>query len=286
MKNILFRLIKEVLPPVILKTLKFCFNFHNNKVWSGNYASWIEAKSKCVGYDDQIVLEKCSESLNKIKNGLAIYERDSVIFDKIQYSWGLLSSLQKVALEYSSKLCVLDFGGSLGSSYYQNKNFLNLGEELSWCIVEQKHFVDRGKELFESDKLKFFYNLDDCILHNKPNVILLSSVLQYLEEPYTWLDRILKLGIPYIIIDRTAFLEFDTDLLTIQNVPEVIYKASYPSWFFSKEKFLRVLKNYEIILEFKSDFEINTVVNNNIAVYWQGFLLKRMQLQENVENMT
>jgi putative methyltransferase (TIGR04325 family) len=111
-------------------------------------------------------------------------------------------------------------------------------------------------------------------------------VLQYLEEPYTWLDRILKLGIPYIIIDRTAFLEFDTDLLTIQNVPEVIYKASYPSWFFSKEKFLRVLKNYEIILEFKSDFEINTVVNNNIAVYWQGFLLKRMQLQENVENMT
>jgi putative methyltransferase (TIGR04325 family) len=278
MKNILLRLIKEVLPPTILKTLKFYFNPHNNKVWSGNYVSWIEAKSKCVGYDDHIVLEKCSESLQKVKNGLAIYERDSVIFDEIQYSWGLISSLQKVALEYNSKLCVLDFGGSLGSSYYQNKFFLNLGEELYWCIVEQKHFVDRGKELFESDKLKFYYSVEDCILHHKPNVLLLSSVLQYLEEPYTWLDKILKLGIPYIIIDRTAFSEFDTDLLTIQNVPEVIYKASYPSWFFSKEKFVKVLKNYEIILEFKSDFEINTVINNNMAVYWQGFLLKRIQL--------
>lgn len=278
MENILFRLLKEVLPPIILKTLKFCFNFKNNKVWSGNYASWIEAKSKCVGYDDQLILEKCSESLIKVKNGLAIYERDSVIFDEIQYSWGLISSLQKVALEHSSKLCVLDFGGSLGSSYYQNKNFLNLGEELSWCIVEQRNFVDRGKELFESDKLKFYYSVEDCVVHHKPNVLLLSGVLQYLEEPYKWLDRLLKLEIPYIIIDRTAFSDLNTDLLTIQNVPKFIYEASYPSWFFSKEKFVKVLKNYEIILEFKSDFEINTVINNNMAVYWQGFLLKRIKL--------
>lgn len=278
MENILFRLLKEVLPPIILKTLKFCFNFNNNKVWSGNYASWFEANSKCVGYDHQLILEKCSESLIKVKNGLAIYERDSVIFDEIQYSWGLISSLQKVALEHSSKLCVLDFGGSLGSSYYQNKNFLNLGEELSWCIVEQRNFVDRGKELFESDKLKFYYSVEDCVVHHKPNVLLLSSVLQYLEEPYKWLDRLLKLEIPYIIIDRTAFSDLNTDLLTIQNVPKFIYEASYPSWFFSKEKFVKVLKNYEIILEFKSDFEVNTVINNNMAVYWQGFLLKRIQL--------
>jgi putative methyltransferase (TIGR04325 family) len=274
----LYRLIREVLPPVILKTIKLYFNFSNNNIWSGNYASWDEAKMKCAGYDDQIILEKCSESLSKVKNGLAIYERDSVIFDEIQYSIGVLTSLQKVALEYSSKLCVLDFGGSLGSSYYQNKNFLNLGVELSWCIVEQKHFVDRGKELFESDKLKFYYSVEDCIIHHKPNALLLSCVLQYLEDPYTWLDRLLKLDIPYIIIDRTAFSDLNTDLLTIQNVPEFIYKASYPSWFFSKEKFGQFFENYEIILDFNSDFDKNTVISNNIPVYWQGFLLKRTQL--------
>ncbi len=271
------RLIKDLIPPFFFRILTSLF-LKNKNTFKGSFQSWSEAQHFSSGYDHHLILEKVLNSTLKVKNGLAIYERDSVIFDEIQYSWGLISSLQKVALEHSSKLCVLDFGGSLGSSYYQNKNFLNLGEELSWCIVEQKNFVDRGKELFESDKLKFYYSVEDCVVHHKPNVLLLSSVLQYLEEPYTWLDRLLKLEIPYIIIDRTAFSDLNTDLLTIQNVPKFIYEASYPSWFFSKEKFVKVLKNYEIILEFKSDFEINTVINNNMAVYWQGFLLKRIEL--------
>ena len=45
-----------------------------------------------------------------MKNGEAVYERDSVLFDEIQYSWGLLAGLQKAALENDGKLCVLDFG--------------------------------------------------------------------------------------------------------------------------------------------------------------------------------
>ena len=54
-----------------------------------------------------------------------VYERDSVLFDTIRYSWPLLSDLLRAASEDQNHLSVLDFGGSLGSSYYQNRVFLS-----------------------------------------------------------------------------------------------------------------------------------------------------------------
>jgi hypothetical protein len=84
----------------------------NNGMWQGDYHSWNEALSKTTGYDTEIILEKCKNALLKVKNGEAVYERDSVIFDTIQYSWALLCCLQKVAIENNNNLYIIDFGGS------------------------------------------------------------------------------------------------------------------------------------------------------------------------------
>ena len=233
-----------------------------------------EAKLQCTGYDSDSILEKCKTSLLKVKNGEAAYERDSVLFDEIQYSWGLLAGLQKAALENEGKLCVLDFGGSLGSTYYQNKEFLNSVKQLQWCIVEQSHFVDFGKLYFENEQLKFYYTIEECLSNHKPDVILLSSVLQYLEKPYEWIEKIINLGIPNIIIDRTAFVNNERDILTIQNVPEEIYKASYPSWFFNKEIFLGAFKGYSTFASFKSFCDFPVLINSTYNATWDGFLLK------------
>ncbi len=66
----------------------------------------------------------CNQSLLKVKRGEAVYERDSIVLEKFQYSWPLTSGLLYAATMSNSKLNVLDFGGSLGSSYYQNRNYL------------------------------------------------------------------------------------------------------------------------------------------------------------------
>ena len=83
----------------------------------------------------------------KVKNGEAVYERDSVLFDEIQYSWGLLAGLEKAALEHDGKLCVLDFGGSLGSTYYQNKQFSEL-------VFHQIHLLVHLNGLFAPTMLQ------------------------------------------------------------------------------------------------------------------------------------
>ncbi|MHC1704355.1 MAG: TIGR04325 family methyltransferase [Tenuifilaceae bacterium] len=236
--------------------------------WHGNYSSWDEALSKSTGYDSELIHEKVKNSLLKVKKGDAIYERDSMIFSEVEYSYPVLSGLMWIAAQNDGKINVLDYGGSLGSSYFQNKQFLNTIKQVNWCIVEQPHFVKTGVESFSSDKLHFFYTIDECINRYKIDVVLLSSVLQYLEKPYELLDIIKEKKIEYLIIDRTPYFN-GNDRITVQKVNPSIYKAKYPCWFFNKDKFINYIEQYyNIILEF------DALDSANIKSEFKGFLLK------------
>jgi putative methyltransferase (TIGR04325 family) len=74
------------------------------------------------------------------------------------------------------RLTVLDFGGSLGSTYFQNRKFLNFIGDLSWNIVEQPHFVKTGRLYFQNEILHFYYDVEECVKKENPNVLILSSV--------------------------------------------------------------------------------------------------------------
>jgi putative methyltransferase (TIGR04325 family) len=266
-------LVKTITPPFIINFYKFLFKKKHLLIWSGDYSSWEEAKLKCTGYESSLILQKCRSALLKVKNGEAIYERDGVVFNEIQYSWGLLAGLQRAAMGNKAKLCVLDFGGSLGSTYFQNKEFLNTLKELQWCIVEQKHFVDCGKENFEDEQLKFYYTVEECLAKHKPDVLLLSSVLQYLENPYSWIDKFISLNIPYIIVDRTAFVDEDADILTIQKISEPKYSTSYPAWFFGN-KMQKLLKSiHPNNIEFFNNFTLPSVISGTKNVCWKGIII-------------
>jgi putative methyltransferase (TIGR04325 family) len=241
--------------------------------WSGNYASWEEAKQLCTGYEADAILKKVRASVLKVKNGEAVYERDSVTFDKMQYSWPLLSCLFKIGVEHGNRLSVVDFGGSLGSSYFQNRDFLK-GLQLEWSVVEQEHFVKCGQQEIADEQLKFYYTIEDCLKERQPNVLLLSGVLQCLDRPYEWIEDFLKFNFNYIIIDRTAFVKNSQDILTIQEVHEPIYEASYPAWFFNTDTFIKQFENYKVICDFDSGFTPPMHLENGFNVYWSGLLME------------
>ena len=244
-KDILKKKIKKVLPSRIIS-----FFAGLRYGWYGDFSSWNEAAIRSTGYDSQIILEKVKYSLLMVRDGLAPYERDSVIFSEVQYSFPLLSGLMWIAAQNSGKLNVLDYGGSLGSSYFQNKRFLDSLSDVHWCIVEQPNFVQAGLDDFSSDRIHFFYSIDECLKSYKIDVVLFSSVLQYLEDPYELLEEIKSGDFDYVIIDRTPFVKGE-DRITIQKVSPIIYKAKYPCWFFNKTKFLNFMnQSYELILEF------------------------------------
>jgi putative methyltransferase (TIGR04325 family) len=251
------------------------FLFLKGYGWYGNFKSWEEAQQHSIGYDAENILSRVKASLLKVKNGEAVYERDSVIFDKIEYSWELLSALMWIAAQNKGDLHIIDFGGSLGSTYYQNKVFLDSLPKVSWNIVEQPNYVEVGIESFQNDQLHFYTSIDDCYQKSKEkiNTILFSSVLQYLESPYEILKSSLSPNVEYIIIDRTGFTLNDKERITVQKVHSKIYKTSLPCHFFSKTKFIMFFSNqrFEVIAEFQS---LNYA---NIPSVYKGFILKRIK---------
>jgi putative methyltransferase (TIGR04325 family) len=256
--------IKDLLPPALLRLLTGLFYG-----WHGNYSSWNEALKKCEGYGSDNILEKVKESALKVKNGQAVYERDSLLFDHIEYSFPLLSGLLYIAGQNNNKLNILDFGGSLGSSYFQNRYFLDGLSEVKWCVVEQKELVKTGNGMFEDNRLHFFNTVEDCMEKYDIKVVLFSSVLQYLENPFAMLDKILPKKPEYIIVDRTPFIDSD-DRLTVQKVKPKIYKGSYPCWFFNEEKFISYFtSDYIKVLEF------DALDRANIKSRFKGFLFRR-----------
>jgi putative methyltransferase (TIGR04325 family) len=233
---------------------------------SGDYHSWDEAMAASTGYDSDIILEKTRAALLKVKNGEAAYERDSVLFDDIQYSWPLLAGLMWVAAKSGGRLNVLDFGGSLGSSYFQNRAFIRQLPDIRWNIVEQPAHIRDGRRLFQNEHLRFYESIEECLSHTAPNVIVVSGVLQYLEHPYNLLATMLKLSSISVIIDRTPYWNGDYDRLSIQRVDPKIFDVSYPLWVFSLRKFREALRG-AVFEEFES-FE-----NGLFGLMWKGFII-------------
>ena len=266
--------IQLITPPVFIHLAKRLCGHGPTGAYglSGDYRRWDEAMAVSTGYASEIILEKTKTALLKVKNGEAVYERDSVLFDEIEYAWPLLAGLMWVAAKSGGKLNVLDFGGSLGSTYFQNRAFLRHLPDVQWNIVEQPQQVKTGKECFEDKRLRFYLSIKDCLAENPPNVIVLSSVLQYLERPYTVLNQMLELPCNHVIIDRTPFWDGPTDRLCVQSVPPSIYPASYPFWVFSQPRFHACLnEKWQIMAEFDSLDSLSSPVK----AVWQGLILER-----------
>ncbi len=266
-------LIKRLLPPIIIEVSKKLLPKEYG--FFGDYKSWQEALNNTTSYEAEEILNKVKGSLIKVRDGQAIYERDSVIFNEKEYSYPLLAGLLSAANENEGVLNLIDYGGSLGSTYFQNREFLKASVKIiKWNVIEQRHFVECGKKEFENAELKFYYSIDKCLEENKANVILFSGFLQYLEKPMDFLIDILKYNIKFIIIDRTVFINTDnnSNILTVQKVDPKIYKASYPAWFFNKSKLLKILeKKYKLIAEFDC---LDQHELRGYKTYGQGLILK------------
>ena len=262
--------IRNWTPPVVIKSIVKLKG--TDSCFKGDFSSWQEAANLCVGYDDKKILEKVLASTLKVKNGEAVYERDSVIFDHIEYAWPVTSCLMWTAARYNGRLNVIDFGGSLGSSYFQNIKFTEKLPELSWSIIEQPHYVEAGRSYIEDKYLRFYNNIDECLMDNDSNVVLLSSVLQYLPEPFKVLDEILSSGINTLIIDRTCYLNSSNiSQIKIQSVTDDVYKTSYPCHFFIEKDVVKYIENrgYSLIETFDS--------LDNLAPFasWKGHVYLR-----------
>ncbi|WP_064681046.1 TIGR04325 family methyltransferase [Rhizobium bangladeshense] len=225
----------------------------HNVYFDGPHNDWRSAVAASDGYDAPTIFTKVLEATRAVVQGRAAYERDTVVFTERSYSHPLLAWLLYAASRSDLRLRVVDFGGALGSSYFQHRSALAHLAELKWCVVEQPHFVSAGRAEFEDQQLSFSDSLDEAIDRVKPTVVLLSGVLQYLQNPHEYLEDILSRGVKFILIDRTAAQSDVAAAPFVQHVPAWIYSASYPVWFLNADEMQSSFAkhDYEVVDRFQ-----------------------------------
>ncbi len=223
--------------------------------FSGNYASWDEALAQASGYDAVEIVDRVAHSTRRVIAGDAVYERDSVLFDKVNYSWPLLASLLQVGLECGS-LRVIDFGGSLGSTWRQNRQFFErLTIPLQWHVVEQDKFVEFGRNEFSNGSLTFAYTMAEASTEGI-DVVLLSGSLCYVADPESVLRDVLATSAKYLIIDRLPLTAGREDRIAVQQVTEPIYTASYPVRIFGEDRLIvDLLKPWRLIERWECELQ-------------------------------
>ena len=269
------KILKLILPPLLVNFYRYI----NNKEYvyfSGTYRDWQSAKDKSDGYGNPDILKKVLEATKLVVSGKANYEQDGQVFYKNSYSYELISVLLKAALENKNRLCVLDFGGALGSTYFSNREFLEDIENLKWFIVEQNNYVELGKSNFANNIISFHDSIEEALKQNHPNVILFSGVLQYLPEPYVVLKKAINSKADYIIIDRNPFICKGDIILTIQKVPPHLIKSSYPVWLFNEIDFKSFFLNQYAEVETFSALD-GIIGQGSLKTKFKGIVYKRIK---------
>lgn len=242
--------------------------------FEGAFSTWAEACAHSTGYDAENILAKVLAATLEVKRGTAVFERDSVLFDKIEYAWPVVAGLLWAAARNEGFLSVLDFGASLGSSYFQNRELLKTLPIVRWNVVEQAHYVKAGQAYLQDEQLRFYPSIQDCLSENKVNVILMSSVLQYLPDPADVFLSLLAVGADAVILDRTIINHSVSDRIYVQQVPPSIYSASYPCRSFSESRLLALTSDhYQLDADFPS---LSFPALESIESEFKGYLFTRM----------
>lgn len=237
----------------------------------GNYDSFNEAAKFCgKGYGDEAIFEKVKKSTLAVVNGEAAYERDSCLFYEKKINYNLMMYLYMIMIEEGC-LNVLDWGGALGSTFYQHRELLE-NCNCTWTIVEQAHFVNFGKEHLANNILHFAESLDEV---DQFNCVLLSGVLQYFEDPGEIISMVCKKRPSYIIVERTSIGNHRR--VWIETVHEPIYEAEYPCYVFEETELIRQFetREYRLIDSWNSLVDKDVVTPEKEKVVFNSYVFKR-----------
>src|SRR5438270_6156718 len=125
--------------------------------YSRPFGSWEDASRKAGSYANPLLLEEEHNAARAVKEGRAAYALFGIPKTRPAFRWPLLASLMTIAGwrgAWSGQILhIVDFGGGLGLVYEQHRRFLETLPKLQWSVVEQPHFVRRGKAEFSDDRI-------------------------------------------------------------------------------------------------------------------------------------
>jgi len=218
----------------------------------GPYDSYEEAAQRSSGYESKIILDKVYIAVVDVLEGNYAYERDGTAF-AMRPSIDNLRRLLSTYLKEND--VVVDFGGGFGGAFINNRDLFR--DSNRYTVVEQSNFVEAGRELSKKFGLQIQFIDNLCHLPVKPDVIILSSVLQYIPNAEQVLQEVAELMPRLIIVDRTAFAPNNaSQKWWIQDEPAYYQiPISYPNRPLPLEAILSFLSQYSVLERWTNPFD-------------------------------
>jgi putative methyltransferase (TIGR04325 family) len=216
------------------------------------HGDWAAARAASGGYDTAGILERVAAATREVAAGPALWERDSMLFHHAEYVHPVVGALMRTAARHGGELEVVDFGGALGSLYWQHRRLLEGLPRVRWQVIEQPAFVELGRREFANGTLRFATDLGSLETPRVPPVFLAGSVLQYLEHPDAMLAEWLAFPSSCLVLDRMPMTAHGEHQLYVQHVPAYLYAASYPCWLLSASRLRAALAGTSMLYEYDS----------------------------------
>lgn len=248
------------------------------RYFDDRFYSWEEALNSSNGFDNINILNQVIDATKKVISGEALYERDGLVFKVQEINWPLLTAIY-LARNFckDTKLNILDFGGSLGSSFFQHKRYLNDIGIFNWSIVEQDHYCFAANQNIVDENLRFYSSLDSYLTEKTPSLVYFGSSLQYIDNFESVLNTINNIEADVLLIDRTPTVNFDYNLVAVQKVPKRIYRASYPVHLFNLNYLLEKIKEHWKVINVFESLGDDTYTKKGRTVKWSGILSVRKE---------
>lgn len=238
----------------------------------GDYADWAQARKKTSHADGAAQLARVRHAAREVVAGRAAWDRDGVVFMEPAVHAPLLAALRRAAAAHGRRLDLVDFGGGLGCTWRQHQAALSELQDVRWRVVERPALAAVGAAEFAAAGLSFHASLEEAMQRGKPDVVLLSSVLAYLEKPEALLASLKGQAIDDIIVDRTPFVAAARDRIVVQRTPPELGGGSHPCRLFSRSSFVAGwMPNYELVDEWPVTFD------RIDGIEYQGFHFRRRQ---------
>jgi putative methyltransferase (TIGR04325 family) len=165
----------------------------------------------------------------------------------------------------------------LARTIYPQKNF-------EWRIYENEALVKETTKKEIDSQLNYYWDFMNVMENYAPDLIILSSTLQYLDEPLERMKALIDLGSNYILVTKTPMSE-ETPKTVFQksrwnangpgNSPQVSrrYKLTSACNILASEDFIKLISiNYEIFLSFdEGSFKYSRFKR---SIPYKGYLLR------------
>ena len=194
-------------------------------------SSWEEAVRKSVGYEDADVVASAVKA-EVIRAGNRWIDGRTM-----QIATAFASSKAE-----TRPIKVLDIGGADGHYFHELEGLLGTGV-FDWTVLETEPMAARFA-VQASQSLRWVF--DSASLEIQYDVVLLSSVLQYVQDPDSLLHMACQRG-KSVIINRLPVVSGDKDIPTVQHLRMYGRRGSYPAWFFSKDRIFAVLSELGVV---------------------------------------